>query len=32
MGQILGNFYLKAFYRDPKTRKQKDWKDIEHER
>ena len=27
VGQILANFYLKEFIRDPKTRKIKDWKD-----
>lgn len=32
MGQILANFYLKPFYRDPKTRKQKNWVDLEHEK
>lgn len=30
MGQILANFYLKLFVRDPKTRKIKGYKDPAH--
>ena len=30
MGQVLANFYLKLFVRDPKTRKIKNYKDPAH--
>ena len=30
MGQVSANFYLKPWKPDPRARKKKGWKDVEH--